>query len=327
MYDKVHVLRYVTKGTFDAYNWSIIENKQKFISQVMTDGEVARSCTDIDEAVLNYAEMAAIASGNPLIKEKMEVDSEVAKLQLLKRSYTSNRYKLEKDYKEVIPNRIENYKDLIEKVKADIELRNKSPLFSEGVATFDQSSLIEEIGVEAAAKDDTTPFAMNFQGKEIDERKKAGEMILNMVKKVPADGKTVIFGEYAGFTIGVCKRTSFMSGDVEPEIVIGGNMNYTIKPSLTSEIGTVMRIQNAIVRDLDKELRSYEMKLNEAELALEASQKEFEKPFPKEDELSKLFQRQQELVELLSDKDETEEITEEQNPEQEEYREKSRKLA
>lgn len=70
MYDRVHIIRYVTKGTFDAYNWSIIENKQKFISQVMTSGDIARSCTDVDEAVLNYAEMKAVASGNPLIKEK-----------------------------------------------------------------------------------------------------------------------------------------------------------------------------------------------------------------------------------------------------------------
>ena len=96
----VRIFRYVTKGTFDAYNWSIIENKQKFISQVMTGGEVARSCADVDEAVMNYAEMKAVASGNPLIKEKMDVDADVSKLQLLKRSFNSNKYKLEMEFTE-----------------------------------------------------------------------------------------------------------------------------------------------------------------------------------------------------------------------------------
>lgn len=326
MYDKVHVLRYVTKGTFDAYNWSIIENKQKFISQVMTDGEVARSCTDIDEAVLNYAEMAAIASGNPLIKEKMEVDSEVAKLQMLKRSYTSNCYKLEKDYKEVIPNRIANYKDLIEKVEADIKTRNECSLFTGGSVAFEQESLVET----NSEKEDVTPFAMTFQGKVIDERKKAGELIENMIMKVPADGKTVVFGEYAGFSIGVCKRLQTFSGDIDTEIVIGGNMNYTVKASFSSEIGNVIRIQNAVMKGLDKELNTYQLRLKEAEEALKSSEIEYEKPFVKEEELQNLLQRQQELIELLSDKDEEKEEKPEnleQENEENEHIQKVRKLA
>lgn len=290
MYDRVHVFRYVTKGTFDAYNWSIIENKQKFISQVMTDGGVARSCTDIDEAVLNYAEMAAIASGNPLIKEKMEVDAEVAKLQLLKRSYTSNRYKLEKDYKEVIPKSIDNYKSLIAKVQADIKLRNRSPLFIGGLDAYMQNS-------------DSTPFFMSFQGKIIDERKKAGELISNIIKKTPADGKTVVFGEYAGFTIGVCKRISIITDEVNTEIVVGGSMNYTVSFSDSTDLGNVIRIQNVVVKGLDKELKKYQAHLAEAEAALESSAKEYNKPFQKEDELQVLLMRQQELIMLLSDKD------------------------
>jgi len=167
----VRIFRYVTKGTFDAYNWSIIENKQKFISQVMTGGEVARSCADVDEAVMNYAEMKAVASGNPLIKEKMDVDADVSKLQLLKRSFNSNKYKLEMDLQKSLPEKRDNVIILIDKLKKDIDLRNQSDLYA-------------NLNIENLRSDDNTesfPFSMNFNGIEITERRKAGEMIQGML--------------------------------------------------------------------------------------------------------------------------------------------------
>ena len=214
-YDFVHVIRYVTKGTFDAYNWSIIENKQKFISQIMTDGDVARSCADIDEAVLNYAEMAAIASGNPLIKEKMEVDAEVTRLQLLKKSYTATKYRLEKEYVQILPEKKEKYENLIRKVKADIALRDSSSLFME---KHDDSNGENEIGIPDALQDDAGQFLMVFNGREITERKKAGELIKNLIVKCDPDS-SIDFAEYAGFTIGIVKSKSMWDGAIETHVI------------------------------------------------------------------------------------------------------------
>lgn len=294
MYDKVRILRYVTKGTFDAYNWSIIENKQKFISQVMTTDSVARSCTDVDEAVLNYAEMKAIASGNPLIKEKMEVDAEVTRLQLIKRSYTANKYKLERDLYTVLPEKEERYKQIIEKISEDILQRNQSPLFasSESVNVFK--------GVGAEEDRDTVPFSFVFNGRVITERKKAGELIQSMFQKTPADGSRVDFAEYAGFKVGISKNLSMFGNHIEKSIIISGKYRYKIDVSDggDSDIGYVMRIQNC-VKKFDAVKEEYQHKLDEVEAALESTKNELEKPFSKETELSSLLARQAELNEVL----------------------------
>ena len=131
MNSEVEIFRYVTKGTFDAYNWSIIENKQKFISQVMTNGPISRNCEDIDQALMNYAEMKAIASDNPLINEKMEVDQAVMKLQLVKKSYQSNKYRLEKNLYEILPSRKEKLEVAISQMSKDIDIINKSSVFAD----------------------------------------------------------------------------------------------------------------------------------------------------------------------------------------------------
>jgi hypothetical protein len=299
MYDEVCVFRYVTKGTFDAYNWSIIENKQKFISQVMTDGNVQRSCADIDEAVLGYAEMAAIASGNPLIKEKMEVDSEVSKLQLLKRNFISTRYNLEKNYLHILPERKEKYVSLIVRTQKDIEHRNLDPMFS-----------------GAAVQDEESPFVMTFQGRQITERKEAGELIKGMLHKIPADGNCVEFGEYAGFRIGVSKSFSSWDNSIEPRIVVIGEQRYTTDATMEGDIGNVMRLQNC-VKGLDNRLKEFENKLQEVEAALVSTKEEYEKKFPKEDELNALLERQQELNSILMEEETKEEPGEEELPAEE----------
>ena len=306
MYDKVHVLRYVTSRTFDAYNWSIIENKQKFISQIMSDGSLSRNCEDIDEVVINYGEMVACASGNPLIKEKMEVDSEVTKLQLLKRSFQKNRYNLEKDFLEILPNKKERLEERIEKVKEDIAMRDDSKLFkliSNNAEAVQQKLDIKEIGEEMASEQDKTDFIMTFNGKEITERKTAGDLILNMFKKVDIGGSAIDFAEYAGFTVSVCKKLTL--GDVEPVIILKGAVSYEINGSLSSGVGNAMRIQNCI-KGLETKLSEYETRLSDVNSAIESTRIEFEKPFPMEEQLNKALKRQAELTDLLSIKDEPE---------------------
>lgn len=299
---EVQIFRYVTRGTFDAYNWSIIENKQKFISQVMTSGDVARSCTDVDETVLNYAEMKAIASGNPLIKEKMEVDAEVTKLSLAKKSFSSNKYRLEKDVLDILPAKIEKLKSISSKIREDIEIRNASDLYRNGAG---QISLDTEEFDPVKAENDASPFVMEFNGKLITERKKAGELIQNMFKKIEPDGKKVDFATYAGFTLGVSKSISPFDGGMDCHLILSGKFNYTIETSLVADIGNISRIQNC-VRKLEKKLEEYENRLSEAEAALSSSKAELEKPFSKEDELQKLLARQAELNSLLMEKDEEE---------------------
>ena len=119
------VYRYVTKGTFDAYLWGIIETKQRFISQVMTSKELARDCEDVDETVLNFAEIKAVASGNPLIMEKMQVDNEVTRLRVLKAGYESKRYLLQDAFTTEYPRKIEAERLSLERYEKDIRIRNR----------------------------------------------------------------------------------------------------------------------------------------------------------------------------------------------------------
>ena len=309
-YSEVEIYRYVTTQTFDAYNWNIIENKQKFISQVMSEGSLSRNCEDIDETVLNYGEMVACASGDPRIKEMMEVNAEVTKLQLLKRSFQRNRYKLEKDFLEILPNRKARIEDRIEKMKEDIASRDNSSLYvkikSMGEAANQSVLAVEDIkamGEEKAAEADKSPFSMIFNGKEITERKFAGELILNMFKKLDPGEKSPVFAEYAGFEVSVCKNLVLM--DVEPMIILKGATTYEIKGSLVSGIGNAMRIQNCI-KGLEVKLSEYETRLSDVNAAIESSREEFEKGFPKEAELIALLKRQAELTEALAMKDDNE---------------------
>ncbi len=120
MNDKVKIFRYVTEGTFDSYSWQLIENKQKFIGQIMTSKSPVRSCEDVDEAALSYAEVKALATGNPYIKEKMDLDIQVSKLKLMKANHTSQKYRLEDNIAKHYPQQIAVLKERIEGMQADI---------------------------------------------------------------------------------------------------------------------------------------------------------------------------------------------------------------
>jgi hypothetical protein len=293
MNDTVRIYRYVTKGTFDAYNWGIIENKQKFIAQVMTSGDVARSCADIDETVLNYAQMKAAASDNPLIKEKMEVDSDVTRLQLLKRNFMSSRYNLERELKNVLPEKREHLKAAIQNVTADIEMRNSSQLFK-GNADNDGEVEIEK-----------TPFSMTFSGKEVTERKIAGEFVNDVLKKTTVHDGKVKFACYAGFDICAKKELGAFGSEVYYFLIIKGKHEYEVNVNFDGGIGSILKMQNA-VRNIDRKLDEFQRRLSEVEDSINTSQLEYDKPFQKEDELQRLLVRQQELNELLYEDNESE---------------------
>lgn len=310
MYDEVQIFRYVTKGTFDAYNWSIIENKQRFIAQVMTNGAVARTCEDIDEAVLNYAEMKAVASGNPLIKEKMEVDAEVTRLSLLKRNFDANRYKLEKDFKQLLPSKKEHLEEIVGKIRTDISMRDLQTVPGER-RVIEQKDL--DAGIDSI--EDNSPFEMKIHEVTFTERKKAGEMLRDLLKKIPDNGNMIQFGEFCGFQLGITKFHNHITNETEAKFIIAGAFEYKVSANMISDVGNVMRIQNA-VHGLEKVLAEYETRLADTVSALESSRLEFQKEFPQEEALQGLLKRQRELDEILSDnpdKKEDENLVQNQN--------------
>ena len=226
----------------------------------------------------------------------MDVDADVSKLQLLKRSFNSNKYKLEMDLQKSLPEKRDNVIILIDKLKKDIDLRNQSDLYA-------------NLNIENLRSDDNTesfPFSMNFNGIEITERRKAGEMIQAMFDKITVHDPKVDFATYAGFTVGVKKTKVFFDSDIASNIILTGNLEYTIDTMGGTDIGNITRIQNA-VKKLDDKLIEYQNKLDEIEASIVSTKKEFEKPFSKEEELKKLLARQAELNCLLLEKTDKEE--------------------
>lgn len=264
MNDEVSIYRYVTKNTFDAYSWQLVEQKQKFIAQIMTDKTVSRTCEDIDDTVLSYAEVKALATGNPLIKEKMDIDTEVARLKLLQSGFLSEKYKYEDGYKRIYPSEIKEYTRLIELIKGDIEIRNSH------------------------SQDE---FHMVLLNKIYTERQPAGEMLLNIMtmKEVPN-----VIGEYKGLQI--CSAASDVSQNRDM-LILKGNLTYKLTIS-SSDIGSITRIEN-FTEGLDSKLEDYEMELKTSEANLEEARENSSLSFQYEHELQMKINRQTELNNIL----------------------------
>ncbi len=272
--EEVSIYKYVTKSTFDSYMWQLVENKQKFISQIMTSKSSCRSAEDIDEGVLTYAEVKAIATGNPLIKEKMEIDNDVARLSLLKSSYNDNRYELENNFKIIYPNKIKQLECKIESILKDIEAEKKY-------------------------KDNE--FSIRIDGVLFEDRVKGGTRLLSLFKNI-AVGESKKVGQYNSFDIVIKKNNSSFLDGLTIDIV--GNHTYTISPS-DSEHGTIVRIENAI-NDLDKKYNDIEESIDSYKNSIEQSKEEFEKSFLYEDELNEKLKRQTQLnMELDLNKQDT----------------------
>ena len=267
---KVHIFRYVTESTFDNYMWQLIENKQKFISQIMTSKAPVRSCEDVDEAALSYAEVKALATGNPAVKEKMALDVDVAKLKLLKANHMNNQYRLEDDIARNFPQQIAKLMEIIDSYKADI-------------AHFSEHKIT-----------DPEQFSMEISGKVFTEKKEAGTALLAVCKDIKSVDAAMDIGSYQGFNM----RIQFDSWS--KEFILSVKHESVAKVRLGADaLGNITRINNL--------LESYPEKLAEAEQRLETVQEqmtnakeEVGKPFPKEEELSQKLERLSELNALLN---------------------------
>lgn len=293
MNDEVEIFRYVTKKTFDAYNWSIIVNKQKFISQIMTSKEVGRSCDDIDESVLSYSEIMAVASDDPLIKEKMEVDTEVQRLKILEINYNKNRYRLDEDIKIYLPKQLAKAKASYEEVKEDVALKNESPFFDANNEKNGENLWMKE--------KESDGFKVILNGAVYDNREEAGDMFLNLCAGLDFD-ETRFVGEMFGFQIGMHKNNSFTGGAVR-QLVVKGKGTYYGEIS-DSKAGNMTRIVN-IIKKMDEREMLLLQKIDDIKTSIEKSKREYEKPFTHKEQLENLILRQRELELLLSKDDNT----------------------
>ncbi|WP_304584516.1 DUF7007 domain-containing protein [Acutalibacter muris] len=269
--DVVHVFRYVTEGTFDAYLYQTVEKKQQFIGQIMTSKSPARTCDDVDEAALSYAEVKALCAGDPRIKERMELDVDVARLQVMQASHRSQQYNLEDKLRKYFPQEKQRLEWRIEGIQKDLATLAEHPLPSDGY-----------IGIE-------------LLGQRFDERKAAGVVLLNECKKVQVY-TTVPVGEYRGLKLFVKKQTMYS----EVQIVLKGALEYTLDAS-DSDIGNIIRIDK-VPEHLPEELSKAQASLENVMQQIESAEQEVGKPFPQEQELKDKLARITELdVELKMD--------------------------
>ena len=266
--DTVHIYRYVTENTFDAYLWQTIENKQKFISQIMTSKSPVRSCEDVDETALSYAEIKALCAGNPLIKEKMDLDIEVARLRLLKANHQSQRFQMEDRLLKYFPVELEKCRAQVGGFEADLETRNNHPLPSEGF-----------VGMEVL-------------GRAFSDKEEAGKAILEAVQTV-VDMKSMRIGHYRGFEM------SLELGAFGREYILtlrGRMAHFTTLGS--DPRGNIQRIDNTL-GSMESRLKTVQDQIATLQKEQEATKEEIAKPFAQEDELREKSARLIELDTLL----------------------------
>ena len=268
--DKVKIFRYVTENTFDAYMWQILENKQKFISQIMTSKSPVRACEDVDDTALSYAEIKALATGNPYIKEKMDLDVQVSKLKLLKANHTSQIYRLESDIAKNFPVQISALKERIAGMQVD-------------------SQVVKSVDLQ-----DNDTFAMTVGNVLYEDKKEAGEALIAAcagLKAVSTGGKV---GEYHGFTL----SASYNMFSNAFELTVKGKCSYKLEIG-KDPLGNMQRIHNTL-SSIDRKLTESEQKLETVQQQLATAQEEVKKPFPKETELNEKIERLSELNALLN---------------------------
>ena len=268
--EKVKIFRYVTENTFDAYMWQILENKQKFISQIMTSKSPVRACEDVDDTALSYAEIKALATGNPYIKEKMDLDVQVSKLKLLKANHTSQIYRLESDIAKNFPVQISALKERIAGMQVD-------------------SQVVKSVDLQ-----DNDTFAMTVGNVLYEDKKEAGEALIAAcagLKTVSTGGKV---GEYHGFTL----SASYNMFSNAFELTVKGKCSYKLEIG-KDPVGNMQRIHNTL-SSIDRKLTESEQKLETVQQQLATAQEEVKKPFPKEAELNEKMERLSELNALLN---------------------------
>ena len=266
---EVSIYRYVTENTFDSYLWQTIENKQKFISQIMTSKTPVRVAEDVDESSLNYAEIKALATGDPKIKEKMDLDNEVTKLKMLEANFKSNRYRLEDKVAKNYPEEIARMEKLIEAVKKDIA------------------------SVEPKAVGEEKFTSITIKGEKIFDKKVAGEKLLEAIKTVKINESKMI-GKYRNMDLEV----SYNFFTNEHNFSLNGAAKHSGELG-TSADGNITRLDNALEK-MPEKLKRLEEKLISTKEQLENAKEELKKPFEKADELKTKVLRLAELNKLLN---------------------------
>jgi hypothetical protein len=264
--EEVYIYRYVTKNTFDSYLWQLVEHKQRFISQVMTSKSVSRSCEDVDETVLSFAEVKALATGNPLIKEKMDLDNEVGRLQILKTAYINQHYSLQDAFTWHYPKKIKEVNQDMECVIKDVALRDKNR---------------------------TEDFSIILGGKIYTDREQAGMRLKMYSEEIGMHGKDKSIGNYRGFEL-ILRYKPFSENY---EVTLHGNAKYSVEMG-DSPHGNMVRIEN-VLGNLENRLSNLESRLEEHEKNMADAKTEFEKPFTYEEELKTKLTRLFELNALL----------------------------
>ena len=267
---QVKIYRYVTENTFDSYMWQILENKQKFISQIMTSKSPVRACDDVDDTALSYAEIKALATGNPYIKEKMDLDIQVSKLKLLKANHTSQIYSLESDIARRYPREIAVAQGQIEALKTDMEAAK--PLLAQ----------------------DKDHFSMEISGKVYSERKEAGAAIIEACKALKAAGTEGRIGSYGAFEL----HSRFDNFDKVFRLSIKGAWNYSMEVG-KDPLGNILRVTNALA-GIERALPQVERRLETLEQQLAQAKEEAKRPFAQEAELAEKSARLAELNSLLN---------------------------
>ena len=270
MYPEVDIYRYVTKNTFDAYSWQIIENKQKFIAQIMTSKSPARSMEDADESTLSYAEIKALATGNPLIKEKMDLDVTVSRLTLLKNSFLSQKYELEDQIRRHLPEQIKMTKQEITEFEDDLAQ------------------------VKATHLEDSSQLSsMVLEDKTYTDRKEAGSALLEICK-AETTPETAQLGSYRGFSM------SLEFDSVQKQFVLKLKRTRIYSLPLGHDVfGNLQRIDNGL-ESIEKLLEDRQHTLSSLQVRLETAKEEVQNPFPREQELAEKSARLQALNALLN---------------------------
>ena len=252
--EKVHVFRYVTEGTFDAYLWQTVENKQKFISQIMSSKSPVRSCDDVDEVALSFAEIKALCAGDPRIKERMDLDVEVSKLKIMKADYKSKQYRLEDNLLRHFPEQIEKLKGYIQAIQEDMQMLDTHPHPQDGFA------------------------GMTVLADELMDKDNAGAALIEAAKKATGLDPVEI-GTYRGFQMSVTledfgkKYVLTMQGRLRHQTALGSDPR-----------GNLIRLDNALAQ-MPQRLQAFQTQLDETYHQQEAAKAELDKPFPYEDEL------------------------------------------
>ena len=285
MNKEVKVFNYVTEGTFDSYLFQTLENKQRFISQIMTSKSPVRSCEDVDEQALSYAEIKALCAGNPLIKEKMDLDVQVAKLKVLKADHQSQKFRLQDKLLTKFPADIQETNAYIAGLKADAQLAAAHP---QGKEEF---------------------CGMTIKGVTYDEKKNAGERLVLACSELPNAEEKVI-GSYRGFELSL----RFDAFRTEYQALLKGQRKYTV-PLGTDPLGNIIRLDNSL-NNFPERINSAENELATLHQQQAAAQIEVEKPFPQEEELAEKSARLAELNAQLDVDEKSHDPEQEEQPDE-----------